>query len=342
MAQLRDLDGYLGQWAGADAQRRAVAATVSALASAGAQLAGFIARGLLAGALGDVVDVNAGGDRQTFLDRKANELFLAALRRAPVRCIGSEESREVVMLDRTASLAVAIDPLDGSSNIDTNVSVGTIFSILPAMGEASFFQPGRVQLAAGFIIYGPHTALVFTLGEGTHIATLDPGNATFILTARDVAIAAGKREFAVNTSNYRFWSKPVRAYFDDCIAGADGPRGCDYNMRWIASLVAEAFRILVRGGVFLYPGDDRKGYGRGRLRLVYEAHPIAMVIEQAGGRASDGSTAILDLNASQLHQRTPLVFGDGEEVERIARYHAEPPPVGYSQPLFGRRGLFRV
>lgn len=348
MAEFRSLRRYLDDWAGDDAERGAVAATVRAIADAAAAVSELIARGPLAGALEAVVGANADGDAQKQLDVRANDLFIAALREAPVAVLGSEEFEDALALNDRAPLAVSIDPLDGSSNIDTNVSLGTIFSILATAtamnGTASsaLLQPGTNQLAAGFVIYGPCTALVLTLGQGCHIFTLDRATSTFVLTRPDVRIPTGKSEYAINASNYRHWDEPVRAYIDDCISGAAGPRGKNFNMRWIASLVAEAFRIFVRGGIFLYPRDDRPGYQRGRLRLVYEANPIAFLVEQARGAATDGERRILDLQPRALHEHVPLVFGSPDKVERVARYHGDLPSIGERSPLFGRRGLFRV
>jgi len=242
-------------------------------------------------------------------------------------------------LNAGAPLLVAIDPLDGSSNIDTNVSVGTIFSILP--NTDSFLQPGDRQLAAGYAIYGPQTALVLTTGEGTHVFTLDRASGQFRLTAEHVRVPRKTREFAISAANHRHWDEPIRIYVDDCLAGTEGPRGEDFNMRWIASMVAEAHRVLARGGVYMYPGDLREGYQRGRLRLLYEANPVAWLIEQAGGAASTGTCRILEIMPEGIHQRVPLIFGSRDEVERLDRYHRDPYPLGERSPLFGRRGLFR-
>jgi fructose-1,6-bisphosphatase I len=323
-----------------------VAQTVGQIARVAIRVAQMIADGPLAGSLGAVLDDATHGDPQTELDVLANRLFLAALKDAPVAAFGSEETADVLVLNQGAPLAVAIDPLDGSSNIDTNVSIGTIFSIRAMSGAANgspaaaLLQRGSSQLAAGFVIYGPQTALVLTLGQGTQIFTLDRRTSRFVLTEANVRIPSGRREYAINASNYRHWDEAIQTYVDDCIAGVDGPRGQDFNMRWIASLVAEAFRILGRGGIFLYPADRRPGYDRGRLRLVYEAHPLALVIEQAGGAAIDGFTRILDLVPHELHQRTPLIFGSADKVARVARYHAGPPSTSERSPLFARRGLF--
>ncbi len=346
MGDFPSLGRRLDAWARDDSTRGAVAEVVQAIADSAVTLGEIIAQGPLAGALGAVVGGNVDGDAQKALDVRANDLFLEALRHAPVAVFGSEENEEAIVLKHDAPLAVAIDPLDGSSNIDTNVSIGTIFSILPMKtgesAESALLQSGANQLAAGFVIYGPLTALVLTLGQGTQVFTLDRKTGGFVLTRADVEIPAGKAEYAINASNYRHWEEAVRLYIDDCLSGAEGPRGRNFNMRWIASLVAEVFRILSRGGIFLYPRDDRPGYQHGRLRLVYEANPIAFLVEQAGGAATDGEHRVLDIAPQQLHQRVPLVFGARDKVERVARYHTEPHAIGERSPLFGRRGLFRA
>jgi fructose-1,6-bisphosphatase I len=346
----RSLDAHLARHAASDAPHaRAVAATIARLAETGVTIARTIAEGAVAGALADLVGIaNSDGDGQRGLDLLADERFLTAVSNSPVGLYASEELAEPVKIGDDRPLALAIDPLDGSSNIDTNVPIGTIFSIRPVTGaastdpQASFLRPGHEQVAAGFLIYGPQTALVLTLGHGTRIFIHSPREGAFHLAKADVAIPPKTREFAINASNYRHWDEAVRLYFDDCIKGGHGPRESEFNMRWIASLVAEAYRILIRGGVFLYPGDRRRGYAQGRLRLVYEAHPIAMLIDQAGGLATDGVKPILDIAASALHQRVPLVFGSSTEVARIGRYHALPSQIAERAPLFGKRGLFRA
>jgi fructose-1,6-bisphosphatase I len=245
-----------------------------------------------------------------------------------------------------APIIVALDPLDGSSNIETNVSVGTIFSLLVTPSgsagaePAAFLRPGREQIAAGYVLYGPQTALVLTLGAGTDIFTLDQVTGAYLRSQAQARVPPQAREFAINASNYRHWDVPVRTWFHDCLAGADGLRGENFNMRWIASMVAEAHRILVRGGVYLYPGDARQGYRSGRLRLLYEANPIAFLMEQAGGAASNGREPILDRVPRMLHERVPLIFGARAEVERIERYHGARHADAERSPLFGRRGLF--
>ena len=326
-----------------------VVETVRLLAETGIALASIIAEGPLGHTFAERGgSANSDGDEQRGLDILADERFLAAVSKGPVALYASEELAEPVLVQGDRSLALAIDPLDGSSNIDTNISIGTIFSIRRIIGDAardplaSFLQPGRDQLSAGFLIYGPQTALVLTLGAGTHIFIYSRAEGQFCLAAPQQHIPPSTREFAINASNYRHWDEAVRLYFDDCIKTGLGPREGEFNMRWIASLVAEAYRILNRGGAFLYPADQRRGYAKGRLRLVYEAHPIAMLIEQAGGSATDTIEPILDATASELHQRTPLVFGSTAEVERIARYHTLPSLIADRAPLFGQRGLFRA
>ena len=338
------LDAYLSPWSQGDPQKDATAAVIRGIAEASADIAGRIAVGALGGNLGAEAGTAGSGDGQKALDVLANDRIIAALKGPAVASIASEELG--APLDFGEGLVgVAIDPLDGSSNIDTNVSIGTIFSVMPVpaggRAEAIFMQPGSAQCAAGYVIYGPRTEMLLTVGEGTLAFTLDPAARQYRLTAANVTIPRDSNEYAINASNYRHWSPSVRSYIDDCITGREGPRGDDVNMRWIASLVAECHRILVRGGVFLYPADARKGYENGRLRLVYEGNPIAFLVEQAGGKAFDGGTRILDIVPSAIHQRTPLIFGSAGEIDRIARYKADPSTMYERSPLFGRRGLLR-
>lgn len=317
-----------------------VAQLLDRIAQVARGLSRRIARGPLEGH-GGTVGENSDGDVQKALDLIADEAFAAALKDGPVRWYASEEREDVAELNPRGTLALAIDPLDGSSNIDVNVSIGTIFSILPATEDplASFLRPGTDQLAAGYVIYGPQTALVLTLGEGTRLYILDPETRRFELVTARLEIPAVSSEFAINVANYRHWDAPVRAYIDDCLAGETGPRAKNFNMRWVASLVAETHRIVSRGGIFLYPADARKNYRRGRLRHVYECAPIAMLIEQAGGAATDGCDRILDRVPQSLHERTPFVFGTADKVHRVAAYHDLPHEEVAA--LFGRRGLFR-
>jgi fructose-1,6-bisphosphatase I len=221
------------------------------------------------------------------------------------------------------------DPLDGSSNIDVNVSIGTIFSVLRKIGHArgiaeeDFLQPGRHQAAAGYCVYGPQTTLVLTVGDGVAMFTLDRETGSWVLTQSRLAIPEETREFAINMSNMRHWAEPVKRYIDDCLAGREGPRSKDFNMRWVASMVADVHRILTRGGVFLYPWDKREPDKAGKLRLMYEANPMAFIVEQAGGAASTGSERIMDVLPTKLHQRVPVVLGSKNEVAKIVAYHAD-------------------
>ncbi len=312
----------------------------NALCFVAEQLSLVIARGPLGGAIEVEVGTNEDGDRQKALDIIADEWFATALAGAGVRFYASEERNTIEELDSKGTLAVAIDPLDGSSNIGVNVSVGSIFSVFETAdtADASFLRPCGEQIAAGYFVYGPNTSLLATFGNGVVQFTLDPTDRTFRVAARGLQIAPQASEFAINASNYRHWSKPVRAYIDDCIAGEDGPRAKNFNMRWIASLVAETHRIFNRGGIFLYPSDARPGYESGRLRLLYECAPIAFLVEQAGGKATDGCGRILDRNIESLHQRTPFVFGTSDKVDRVAAYHDLPEQE--VSALFGTRGLF--
>jgi fructose-1,6-bisphosphatase I len=344
--QSATLDAYLNGFTGSnDPVKCQVAETIRAFAGAAMNIRKSINEGALGAAFTATrTTSNAGGDAQKELDVHADQLFLEAARKAGIAYYASEELANPVSIDLNSAIAVAIDPLDGSSNIDTNVSIGTIFSILPSLEDpsATFAQAGKHQLAAGFFIYGPQLALVLTTGNGTGIYVFSSRLGTFVEAYESVEITAAAREFAINASNYRHWDEPVRLYVDDCLAGSEGPREKDFNMRWIASLVADTYRILMRGGVFLYPCDGRKGYSKGRLRLVYEANPIAMIIEQAGGSATDGVARILELVPGELHQRTPLVFGSRKEVKEIGRYHSGPSAIANRHPLFANRGLFRA
>jgi fructose-1,6-bisphosphatase I len=347
MTEHQTLNAYLDTWAGKDRFRGEVSLTVSALAEACSAISEIIALGPLAGALAAERGSNADGDIQMELDVRANELILEELRSAPVAWLASEELETPLQIKQGAALYVAVDPLDGSSNVDTNVSVGTIFSVMPMdCGKPDesgcFLQRGDRQVAAAYAIYGPQTALVLTLGEGTHIFTLNPDTGEFCLTARDVQIPQDTGEFAINSSNFRRWDGHIKAYIDDCLKGQDGPHGKNYNTRWIASLVAECHRIMVRGGIFLYPGDRREGYQSGRLRLAYECNPIAFLVEQAGGAASDGARRILDIEPDDIHQRVPLIFGSVNEVGLVDHYYREMNPFQERSQLFGTRGLFKA
>jgi fructose-1,6-bisphosphatase I len=333
------LEDHLAAWAGDDPRRHAVARVIRGMADAGVELSRLIGRGGREANLAAVVGDGGGGDAQKGLDLLAHQLVRAKMIAAGVREFGSEEAEEAEVLDPAGLVAVATDPLDGSSNIDTNLSIGTIFAVLPTDGAGDpLLRPGRDQLAAGYVVYGPHTNLVFTCGDGVAEFTLDRDDGTWVATARAHRIPPETNEFAINASNYRHWSPGTRQYYDDLITGAIGIRAKDFNMRWLASLVAETTRILARGGMFLYPRDHRKGFGNGRLRLVYEANPIALIVEQAGGRASDGVTRVLDVVPETLHQRTPLYFGAANEVARLELYKANP-TVPEKASLFEKSGL---
>ena len=324
-----DLKTYLSDWAKSGVTSMAVAETVMAIAEAGIGISALIADGPLAGNLGAAIEENVQGEVQKALDQITNDRIIAACRKAPVAAIASEELDHPVAGTAGAPLLVAMDPLDGSSNIDTNVSIGTIFSILPAPATLdpeshdAFLQVGRNQLAAGYILYGPQTTLVLTVGAGTQIYTLDRKSSRFILTTAAVQVPEKTKDFAINSSNARHWDRPIRAYVDECIAGAGGKRGEDTNMRWVGSLVADGHRILIRGGVYLYPSDARKGYSEGRLRLLYECNPLSMIVEQAGGGASTGYGPVLDVEPAKLHQRVGFIFGSKHEVERIEGHHED-------------------
>jgi fructose-1,6-bisphosphatase I len=339
------LGAYLEGTASNSPQGPAIAAVITSLADAAIDLADLIAAGPLSGIDGSGDSINSGGDRQIDLDVAANERVCAALRNAPVAAIVSEETELPEILDPAAPFCVAIDPLDGSSNLATNISTGTIFSIRPRTRDAlsAFFEPGTAQVAAGFFVYGPQTLLVLALDNSVDIFILNRKDRSFVLIRRGVRIPQHAAEFAINMSNRRHWNGAVRTYIDQCLLGATGECGEDFNMRWVASLVAEAYRILVRGGVFLYPADARRNYHEGRLRLLYEAHPIALVMEWAGGAASTGRDRILDLSARMPHQRTPLIMGSPNAVRDVDLLHLQTQPLfeNSDAPLFGRRGLFR-
>ena len=308
------LETYLAENAPADLAR-----VLLAMAHASVEIAAVIRRGRFAGALDGV--------EQKALDVFADETFLKALKGAGVRGVVSEERDDPVAVDDDGAFLVAIDPLDGSSNIDANISIGAVFSVLAAPAgtlEAShFLQRGEKQKAAGIFIFGPHVACAFTVGAGVGIATLDPDAQTYRMTTRQAYVPAESSEFAINASNARRWAPPVRAYVEDLVEGDEGPRGRNFNMRWIGSMVADVYRILVRGGVYLYPEDSREGYEHGRLRLLYEANPVALLIEQAGGAAIDGFRRILEIEPKALHERTPLIFGSMPcQFVRRSSYHS--------------------
>ena len=301
------------------ADQPAVAASVRALAGVAVELSATIARPDSTAQLSAVRgSANADGDDQKKLDVLADEMITTAL--AAVDHVAgylSEERDAAIQLHDGGEVIVASDPLDGSSNIDTNVSIGTIFSILPA--SCGSLQPGRNQLASGIFVYGPQTTLLVTCGDGVFAFQLGT-DGQFHDMGWQVRMPAETSEFAINASNSRHWAAPVSRYIADCLAGSAGPRQRNFNMRWVGSLVADGWRIFRRGGIFLYPADARDGYHNGRLRLVYEASPMAFLVTQAGGRASDGQQDILDIVPDALHQRVPLVFGSANEVDEFVKY----------------------
>lgn len=294
----------------------------------------IISKGELGDVLGSLESENIQGEVQKKLDVIANEIFLEANEwGGHLAALASEEMEAIHPVPNRypkGEYLLLYDPIDGSSNVDVDLSVGTIFSVLKAPEEASgrdvcerdFLQPGSSQVAAGYAIYGPQTLLVLTLGAGVFGFTLDREMGSWLLTHPNLTIPAATNEFAINASNERHWGVPIRRYIDDCRMGAIGPRGSDFNMRWTASMVADVHRILIRGGVFLYPSDARHAGGGGRLRLLYEANPMAMLIEQAGGLATTGTMRILEVPPDALHQRIGVVLGSADEVARIIEHHS--------------------
>ena len=321
-------------------EQRAISGTVSDFTDlisdvviACKQIAHDVNKGALIGVLGSAGSENVQGETQKKLDIITNEVFIKSTEwGGHVAALASEEMDDVYPIPAKypkGKYLLVFDPLDGSSNIDVNISVGTIFSILraPAGVEnptaADFLQPGTTQVCGGYALYGPATMLVITTGHGVNGFTLDGDIGEFMLTHPAMTIPTDTLEFAINASNERFWEKPVQRYVDECIAGKTGPRGINFNMRWVASMVAEVHRILVRGGVFMYPKDTKDPTKGGKLRLLYEANPMSFIVEQAGGASSTGYERIMEIKPGGLHQRVPVILGSKNEVERIVRYHKE-------------------
>ena len=290
-------------------------------------------KGALGGVLGSAGSANVQGEVQKKLDIIANDVLIEANEwGGHLAAMASEEMDTIHAVPNRypqGEYLLLFDPLDGSSNIDVNVSIGTIFSVLKkadastTVRESDFLQAGTRQVAAGYCVYGPQTTLVLTVGDGVAMFTLDREQGSFVLTQEDVQIPEDTQEFAINMSNMRHWAAPVQRYVDECLQGKDGPRGKDFNMRWVASMVADVHRILTRGGIFLYPWDKREPGKAGKLRLMYEANPMSWLVEQAGGASSSGSARILDIEPAQLHQRVSVILGSRYEVERAVRYHQE-------------------
>jgi fructose-1,6-bisphosphatase I len=290
-------------------------------------------KGALGGVLGGAETENIQGEMQKKLDIIANEVLIEANEwGGHLAAMASEEMDSIYLVPNRypqGEYLLLFDPLDGSSNIDVNVSIGTIFSVLKkpdgdrGVEEDDFLQPGHKQVAAGYCVYGPQTTLVLTVGDGVVMFTLDREQGSFVLTDEDVQIPADTKEFAINMSNMRHWAPPVKRYIDECLQGKEGVRGKDFNMRWVASMVADVHRILTRGGVFMYPWDKREPDKAGKLRLMYEANPMAWLVEQAGGAATNGTQRILDVPVTKLHQRVPVFLGSRNEVDRVTSYHTE-------------------
>ena len=295
-------------------------------------------KGALGGVLGDAgangeASINVQGEAQKKLDVLSNEILLEANAwGGHLAGLASEEmdtSHPIPDKYPRGNYLLLFDPLDGSSNIDVNISVGTIFSVLRCPdgvdnpGDEHFLQPGTAQVAAGYCTYGPSTMLVLTVGHGTHAFTLDREVGSFVLTTRGMQIPEETKEFAVNMSNQRFWQAPMQAYVGDLLKGKEGPRGKDFNMRWVASMVADVHRILTRGGIFSYPLDSKCAAKGGKLRLMYEANPMAMIVEQAGGLAITGPERIMSIKPSKLHQRVPVILGSKNDVQIVWDYHTK-------------------
>ena len=300
-----------------------------ALSHACISLSQAVAQGPLIGLLGSAGTGNVQGEVQQKLDVIANDTLIAGLSGCSALAgIASEEIELPIPVGSgEGSYLVLFDPLDGSSNIDVNVSIGTIFSILKKpipnapLETTDFLQAGSQQVAAGYVVYGPQTTLVMSLGAGVDLFTLDPITDQFMLTKQGISIPQAAKEFAINMSNSRHWAKPVQRYIEECLAGATGARQKDFNMRWIASMVADVHRVLMRGGVFMYPWDQREPNKPGKLRLMYEANPMGFLVEQAGGQAIDGKQRILEIKPTALHQRVSVMLGAAEEIERLHTYH---------------------
>jgi fructose-1,6-bisphosphatase I len=297
-------------------------------------------KGALGGVLGSAETENVQGEMQKKLDIIANEVLIEANEwGGHLAAMASEEMEGIYVVPNRfpqGEYLLLFDPLDGSSNIDVNVSIGTIFSVLKkpdgssgaagtgvGVSEADFLQPGTQQVAAGYCVYGPQTMLVLTVGDGVAIFTLDREEGAWLLTQDGAKIPEDTKEFAINMSNLRHWAPPMQRYVEECLAGSSGPRAKDFNMRWIASMVADVHRILTRGGVFMYPWDKREPKKAGKLRLMYEANPMAFIVEQAGGAATNAGQRILDLQPTALHERVSVILGSKNEVERITAYHRE-------------------
>jgi len=286
----------------------------------------LLQKGALAGVLGSAQHENVQGEEQKKLDVISNDYLIDALKVHPhVGGLASEELDEFTSAQENGQYLVLFDPLDGSSNIDINMCVGTIFSILPAKNSVTqaedFMQAGVNQVAAGYVLYGPSTMMALTVGAGVVFFTFDPETQEFLLTSEAIQVAVETKEYAINASNQRHWEAPVQRYIDELLAGKTGPRAKDFNMRWVACMVGDIHRILCRSGIFMYPYDLKDPTKAGRLRLMYEANPMSMLIEQAGGASTTGRVRILEIEPTNLHQRVPVIIGSKNEVELVTSYH---------------------
>ncbi|MDM1250934.1 class 1 fructose-bisphosphatase [Acinetobacter johnsonii] len=303
-----------------------LAQVISTIAATCQTIDQALQKGALAGVLGSAQHENVQGEEQKKLDVISNDYLIDALKIHPqVGGLASEELDEFTPAQENGKYLVLFDPLDGSSNIDINMCVGTIFSILPAKNAVTqaedFMQAGNQQVAAGYVLYGPSTMLALTVGAGTVFFTFDPETQQFLLTSENIQVAADTKEYAINASNQRHWENPVKRYIEELLAGKIGPREKDFNMRWVACMVGDIHRILCRSGIFMYPYDLKDPKKAGRLRLMYEANPMSMLIEQAGGASTTGRVRILDIEPTDLHQRVPVIIGSKNEVDLVTGYH---------------------
>jgi fructose-1,6-bisphosphatase I len=334
MANMVTLDTFLGTHLSGthstQAQAEPLKAILTDIAEACRKIAIAIDSGAIEGNMGNLSTENVQGEVQKALDVISNDIFIESNQRSGyVAGMLSEENTEVIEIPekyrQDGQYLLLFDPLDGSSNVNVNISVGTIFSILKSPNNhprlVDFLQPGVSQVCAGYALYGTSTMFVFSTGQGVHGFTLDAESGQFYLTHPDMQIPKDTQEFAVNMSNYRFWQEPVQRYIDECLQGEEGDRGKDFNMRWVASMVAEVHRILMRGGVFMYPMDSKLRNQGGKLRLMYEANPISFIVEQAGGEASTGTKRILEIKPVGVHERVPVMLGSKNEVDRLVKYH---------------------
>ena len=303
-----------------------LAQVISTIANTCQTIDHALQKGALAGVLGSAQHENVQGEEQKKLDVISNDYLIDALKIHPqVGGLASEELDEFTPAQENGKYLVLFDPLDGSSNIDINMCVGTIFSILPAKNAVTqaedFMQAGNQQVAAGYVLYGPSTMLALTVGAGTVFFTFDPETQQFLLTSENIQVAVDTKEYAINSSNQRHWENPVKRYIEELLAGKTGPREKDFNMRWVACMVGDIHRILCRSGIFMYPYDLKDPKKAGRLRLMYEANPMSMLIEQAGGASTTGRVRILDIEPTDLHQRVPVIIGSKNEVDLVTGYH---------------------